>query len=67
MEGYISDLQTPIEPGFGSCLPTDQVELLLVVLSSLPKEVFEKGLDTIEDAFESQKDRALIDRNAGKN
>ena len=61
------DLQCLIEPRFGSCLPTDQVELLLIVLSSLPKEVFEKGLDTVEDAFGSQKDGSLIDRDTGKN
>ena len=43
------------------------MELLLVVLSSLPKELFEKGLNAIEDAFGNQEDGALIDRDAGKN
>ena len=59
------DLQSPNEPGFGSYLPTDQMDLLLVVLSSLPKEVFEKGFYAGKDAFGGQKDGAFINRDAG--
>ena len=48
------DLQSPISPRFGGYLPVDQVDLVLIMLSSLPQEIFEERLDSVEDAFRGQ-------------
>ena len=66
LEGKVSDLQSLILPRFGGYLLADQVELLFIVLSSLPQEVFEKGFYGVEDAFGGQKNGALVNRDAGE-
>ena len=52
-----------MEPRFGYFVPADQRKLLFILLSSFPEEIFEQGFNEIKNAFGSQQDGALIDRN----